>query len=101
MSLIRILNDVGRLALDSAANEANHMRVLAQPTVSCNLKQICSPSWIGDEDSPQKIASMWCYIFGEGQRCADNVLVEEIDVIAFWIGRIVVKGKVASKHSIL
>ena len=40
-------------------------------------------------------------IFGEGQRSADDVFVEEVDVVAFGVRWVVIERKVACKHGIL
>jgi hypothetical protein len=34
---------------------------------------------------------MWCNIFGEGEGSGNDVFVEEVDVIAFGIGWIIVE----------
>jgi hypothetical protein len=89
------------LTLDGAADEANDVGILAQPAVSSHLEQIRSLSWIGHQDAPKKISGMRRDIFWESQRCADNVFVQQVDVVAFWVGWIVVEWQVSCQHGIL
>ena len=44
---------------------------------------------------------MWRYVFGESERCRNDVLVQEIDVVALWVCWIIVEGQVASQHGVL
>lgn len=77
------------------------MRVLAQPAVPGNFEKVGALTGIGDEDALQKIASMRGDVFGEGERGRDDILVEEVNVVAFGVGRIVVKRQVSGQHGIL
>ena len=77
------------------------MRIFTQPTMPCHFKEICPFSWIGDEDSPKEVTSMWSNIFGESERGRNDIFVKQIDVVAFGVCWIIIKGKIACKHSIL
>jgi len=85
----------------AAGDESNNVRVLTQPAVSGNLKQVGPFPRIGYQYSPEKVTSVWSYIFREGQGCRHYILVEKVDIVAFRVRRIVVKGQITRKHGIL
>lgn len=39
-------------------------------------------------------------VVGEGERRVNNVLVEKVDIIAVWIGGIVIEGEVARQYCV-
>jgi hypothetical protein len=94
------VNNIGRCGC-GACYETDNVGVLAQPAVTSNLKQIGTLSRVGDQDPAQEVASMRRDILGEGQGRRDNVLVQQVDVITFRVGRIVIEGQVSCKHGIL
>ena len=55
---------------------------------------------IWDEHDAEEIAGLFGDVIGKGERGADNVLVQKIDVVAVWIGGVVVKRQVSGKHGI-
>jgi hypothetical protein len=67
------------------------MSVLTQPAVSCNLEEIRPLPWVGDEYPTEKISRVGGYIFGKRQGGRDNILVKQIDVVAFRVGWVIVK----------
>lgn len=44
---------------------------------------------------------MWRDIFGEGERCRNDIFVQQVDVVAFRVGWIVIEGEIAGEHGIL
>jgi hypothetical protein len=76
----------------SGGDEANDMGVVAQPTVSSNLKQVCALSRVRDEYTLEQVAGVWRDVFGECEWGGYNIFIQKIDVIAFGIGRIIVEG---------
>jgi hypothetical protein len=66
-----------------------------------HFEQIGSLSGVRDQDAAQEISSVRGDIFGEDKRGADDVLVEEVNVVAFGVGWIIVKGKVTCEHRVL
>lgn len=66
-----------------------------------NLEKVGSFTWVGNKDALQKVAGVRSDVFGEGEGCGDNILVEKVDVVTFGVGWIIVKRKVSSQHSVL
>ena len=55
---------------------------------------------IWDEHDTEEIAGLFGDVIGKGEWGADNVLVQKIDVVAVWIGRVIVKRQVSRQHGI-
>lgn len=85
----------------TARDVRHNMRKLAKPTVTSHFEKVCSFARVGHQYPSQKIASMRCHVFRERQRCTNNILVQQIDVIAIWICWIIIERQIASQHSIL
>ncbi len=79
----------------------HNVRIIAEPAVPRDFKEISSFPWIWNQDSPEKIPSVGCNIFRKGKRRGHNVLVQEVDVVAFRVGWVVIKWKIACQHRIL
>jgi len=75
--------------------------ILTQPAVSRNFEEIGTLSWIRNQDTAKQIAGVRCDIFGKGQGCGDDVLVQKVDIVTLWVSRIVIEGQIARKHSVL
>lgn len=56
-----------------------------------NLEQIGALSRVWDQNSLQQIAGMWRDVVWEYKWCGDNVSIQEVDVVAFGVGRVVVE----------
>lgn len=69
--------------------------------MSRNLEQIGALPRVGDQYPLEEVSCVRCDVFGERERRGDNVLVQEIDVVALGIRWIVVEWQVASQHSVL
>jgi hypothetical protein len=67
------------------------VRIFAQPAVAGYFEKVGSLPGVWDENPPEKISSMGGDIFGKGEGRVDNVLVQQVDIIALGVGRIVVK----------
>lgn len=94
------VGDVGRSS-GTAGDETDDVGVLAQPAVTSNLEQIRSLSWVRHQDTPEQVSGVRCDVFGESEGSRDDVLIKQIDVVAFGVRWIVVEGEVAGKHCIL
>lgn len=70
------------------------MGEIAQPAVSGNLEKIGPFPRVRHKYASEKIARVRGDVFGECERCGDDVLVEEVDVVTFRIRWIVIEGKV-------
>lgn len=44
---------------------------------------------------------MWRNVLGEGKRSGHDVFVEQVDVVAFGVGWVVVKRQIPGEHGIL
>jgi hypothetical protein len=66
-----------------------------------DLEQISSFARVGNKNTLEQVSCMRCNIFGEGERGRDDVFVEQVDVVALWIGWVVIEGEVAGEHGIL
>jgi len=77
------------------------MGIFGEPAVTGDLEEICSFPWIWDQNTTKKVASMRSDIFGECERSRDNVLVEQVDVVSFRVGRIIIERKITSQHGVL
>lgn len=77
------------------------MRVVVEPAVTSNLEQVGTFTWVGNQYPSQDIPSVRGDVFGKGERSRDYVLVEQVDIIAFGISRVVVKWQVSSQHCVL
>ena len=86
------VGDIGGAAGDVGDN----MVILAEPAVSGNLEEVGSFSWVRDQDPTKQISSMRCDIVGEGQGSCRDVFVQQVDIVAFGVGRIIVEGKISS-----
>ena len=71
-----------------------------EPWVSNHVLEQGSFGWIRDKDPAQQISCQWCDVLGERERRAHNVLVQQVDVVAFGVGRIVVVRKIACQHGV-
>jgi hypothetical protein len=69
--------------------------------VTSHFEEICTFARIRDKYAPKEITGVWCNIFGECERCSDNVFVQKIDVVSIGICWVVIEGKIASQHRIL
>jgi len=69
--------------------------------VASNFEEIGAFPGIRNKDSAEEVAGVWGNIVGECERSVDDVLVEEVDVVAFGICRIVVEGEIAGQHGVL
>jgi hypothetical protein len=85
----------------AAGDKSNNVCVLTQPAVSGHLKQISPFPRIGHQYSPEKVAGVRSHIFREGQRRRHYILVEKVNIIAFRVRRVVIKGQIPRKHGIL
>jgi hypothetical protein len=65
-----------------------------------NAIKIGAAGRVRNEHHTEKISSIGRDVFREGERGADDVLVEKVDIVAIRIGRIVVERKVTSEHGI-
>jgi hypothetical protein len=86
-SVLNIINCCG-----TAGDMRHHVCVLGQPTVSRNLKQVSSLARVWHKYAAQKISSMWCDVLWECKWSVDNVFVQEINIVSFWVGWIVIEG---------
>jgi hypothetical protein len=82
-------NVIGRCC--GTCDEADNMGEIAEPAVTSNFEEIGSLPWIGNEDALQEVARMRCDILGEGEMRRYNVLVQEVDIVAFRVRWIVVE----------
>lgn len=82
-------------------NELHDVGILAQPTVPGNLEEIGTFPGVGDKDSAEEVARMGGNVFGECERSVDDVLVQEVDVVALGVRRIIIEGKIACQHRVL
>ena len=65
-----------------------------------NGRQVRTAGGIGDEHDGQEIPGFIGDVVGEGKGSVDDVLVEQVDVVAVRVGRVVIEGEVASEHSV-
>ena len=77
------------------------MFVAAEPAVARNFKEIGPFSRIRNEDATQNIARVRRDVIGEGKRDGNDVLVQEVDVVALGIRRVIVERQEAREHSVL
>jgi len=49
----------------AGCNELYYVGILAEPAVTSDFEQVGSLAWVGDEDSAEEIAGMWCDVFRE------------------------------------
>jgi hypothetical protein len=66
-----------------------------------HFEQVCTFSWIWNEDPSEQVPGMRCYIFGESEGSGNNVFVQQVDVVAFWICWVVIEWQIASEHGVL
>lgn len=66
-----------------------------------DFKEIRALPRIRHQDSPQQVARVRGDPLGERERCRNNVLVEQIDVVSLRIRWIIVKRQITSQHSVL
>lgn len=66
--------------------------ILAQPAVASDLEKIGPFAWIRDQNSPKKVSCVWRDIFREGQRRRGDVFIQQINVVAFRVGWVIVEG---------
>lgn len=76
----------------TASNMGNHVVIFVQPAVTGNLKQVGTLAWIWDQDAAQEISCMWSDVFRKRQGSGGDVLVEEVDVVAFRICWVIIEG---------
>ena len=93
------------MLLDSSALQLidtllEEMSVWCQPSMPHDRRQVCTAGGIGDEHDGQEIPRLLGDVVGEGKGSVDDVLVEQIDVVAVRVGRDVIEGEVASEHSV-
>ena len=69
--------------------------VRAEPFVRHDRLQVGTELWVGYEHLAQEVASLGGDVVWEGELRAEDILVEEVDVVSFRIRRIVVEWQVA------
>ena len=90
-----------KIALRAASNEPNEVSILAEPAVSRYLKQVCSAPWVWHQYPSQQVSCVWCNVLGEGQSGRSDILIQEVNVVTFWIRWVVVEGEVTGEHGVL
>lgn len=85
----------------TTGDESQGMCVVVEPAVTSNLEQVGTFTWVGNQYPSQDIPSVWGDVFGKGERSRDYVLVEQVDIIAFGISRVVIKWQVSGQHCVL
>lgn len=89
-----------RLHLELVDRLVERRGVLAKPRVSSNVLDRAAVGWVGDEHLEEELSRLGGDPVGEGEGGVDDVLVEEVDIVAFRVGRIVVVGEVAGEHGV-
>lgn len=74
-----------------AANEANDVAVLAKPTMPSDFEEVRSSTGIRHENPSQEIAGVRSDVLRERQWCRNDVFVQEVNVVAFRVRRVVIE----------
>jgi len=69
----------------------NNIRILDKPAMSGDFEQIGPLAWVGDKDSPKKVTGVRRNVLGECEGSRDDVFIQDIDVVAFRICRVIVE----------
>jgi hypothetical protein len=69
--------------------------------MASNFEQVGTFPRVRNQYPSQKVTSVGCNIFGEGERGGNDVFVKEIDVVSIGVCGIVVEREIASQHSVL
>ena len=77
-----------------------HVAVGSEPAMVLDPLEAGAVDGVGLEHEGEELASVGGDVLGEGERGVDDVLVEEVNVVAVRVGGVVVKGKVAGEHGI-
>jgi hypothetical protein len=104
--IIQVLTSIDRALLRglgsiASSDEANDMRVICQPAVASDLEEVGALPWVRHEYPLEQVPRMRCDIFGEGEWCRNNVLVQEVDIVTLWVRRIVVERQITCQHGVL
>jgi hypothetical protein len=55
---------------------------------------------IRDEHQTEYISCLGRYVVWEGEWGVDDVFVQQVDVVAVWVGGVIVEGEVAGEHGV-
>ena len=62
--------------------------------------EIATLGGVRHKHETQEISGLDGNVVGEGELGADDVLVEQVDIVTIWIGGIVIKGEVTCEHGV-
>ena len=93
-----VLLDSSALQLVDALREL--VRIWCEPLVTHDCREVRATSWVGDQHDGEEIASLLRDIVREGERGIDDVLVQQVDVVAIRVSRVIVEGEVARQHCV-
>jgi len=74
--------------------------ISSEPRVVHYFLEAGAASGVRDEHHAKYVSRLRRDVVWEGKRGVDDVLIEEIDVVTVRVGRIVVKGEIASEHGV-
>jgi hypothetical protein len=73
----------------------NDMVVFAEPAMPCHFKQVRALSRVRHKNPSEKISRVRSDVLGKCERSRGDVLVKQVDVVAFWIGGIVIEREIS------
>lgn len=62
--------------------------------------KICTTRRVWDEHHAEEVSGFRGDVIGEGEGSIHDVLIQQVDIIAIGIGRVIVERKVPCKHGI-
>jgi len=74
--------------------------VRTKPRVLHDEAEVGAALGIWLEHDGQQVTGFGGDVVGEGQRGVDDVLVEQVDVVAVRVGGVVIKGEIAGEHGV-
>jgi hypothetical protein len=98
LTLLRLLLD--SCSLELIDGELEELAIGSEPAVSHHTSKIDTLRWVRNQHLGQQVSRLCSDVLGERQGRCQDVLVEQVDVVTFGIGRVVVEWEVAGKHGI-